>query len=211
MRVRAEGTVSLFPMRLTPPEPLLSDEVVELRPFTLDDIPAVCAACQDPEISRWTAMPTPYSDDDALAWIGSHAALWEGGLAAPFAITLGHGGPLAGNVSLARVDWDERVGFAGYWVASFARNRGIASHGLMLLCAWAFDTLGLARVVLHTMIGNVASERVATKAGFTHTRVLPDCPHPTLGEISLNEWHLVGPVEADRAQGRDDAGHRSRY
>jgi RimJ/RimL family protein N-acetyltransferase len=195
VRVWAERTVRLFPMRLTPPEPLLSDEVVELRPFTLDDIPAVCAACRDPEISRWTAMPSPYSDDDALTWINSHTALWEGGLAAPFAITLGHGGPLAGNVSLARVDWDERVGFAGYWVASFARKRGVASRGLVLLCGWAFDSLDLTRVVLHTMIGNLASERVATKAGFAHTRVLPDCPHPALGKITLNEWHLVGPAE----------------
>jgi RimJ/RimL family protein N-acetyltransferase len=182
-------------MRLTPPDPALADEVVELRPFTLDDIPAVCAACQDPEIPRWTAMPSPYTENHALTWINSHAELWEGGLGAPFAITLGHGGQFAGNVSLARVDWNQRVGFAGYWVASFARNRGVASHGLVLLCSWAFDSLGLARMVLHTMIGNVASERVATKAGFAHTRLLPDCPHPTLGKIALNEWHLLGPAE----------------
>jgi RimJ/RimL family protein N-acetyltransferase len=181
-------------MRLTPPDPPLSDDVVGLRPFTLEDVPALSAACQDPEISRWTAMPSPDFADDALAWIDSHTKLWEGGLAAPFAITLGHHGPLAGNVSLVRVDWDQRLGFAGYWVASFARNRGVASHGLVLLCGWAFDSLDLARIVLHTMVGNVASERVATKAGFSQTRVLPDCPHPTLGKIALNEWHLVGPV-----------------
>jgi RimJ/RimL family protein N-acetyltransferase len=182
-------------MRLTPPDPALSDEAVALRPFTLDDIPAVTAACQDPEIARWTAMPSPYSEDHALTWINSHPTLWEGGVAAPFAITLGHGGPLAGNVSLAQVDWGQRVGMAGYWVASFARNRGVASHGLVLLCGWAFNSLGLAKVVLHTMINNVASERVATKAGFAHIRVLENCPHPTLGEIALNEWHLVSPAE----------------
>jgi RimJ/RimL family protein N-acetyltransferase len=186
---------SLFLVRLTPPDPGLSDEVVELRAFTLDDIPAIFAAYQDPEISRWTAMPSPYSEDHALTWINSHPKLWEGGLVAPFAITLGQGGPLAGNVSLARVDWDQRVGIAGYWVASFARNKGVASRGLMLLCSWAFDTLGLTRMVLHTMIGNVASERVAAKAGFAHTSVLRDWPHPTRGKVSLNEWHLVGPLD----------------
>jgi RimJ/RimL family protein N-acetyltransferase len=182
-------------MRLTPPDPPLSDDFVGLRPFTLADIPAVSAACQDPEISRWTAMPSPGSEDHALAWINSHTKLWEDGLAAPFAITLGNGGPFAGNVSLAKVDWGQRLGFAGYWVASFARNRGVASHGLVLLCGWAFDSLGLARVVLHTMIGNVASERVATKAGFTHTGVLQDWLHPTLGRIALNEWHLFPQSE----------------
>jgi RimJ/RimL family protein N-acetyltransferase len=164
--------------------------LLELRPFTLDDVPEVVAACQDPEISRYTAMPSPYTEDHAILWISSHATFWQDGQAAPFAITLGHGGPIAGNVSLARVDWEQRVGFAGYWVALSARNKGVASHALVLLCDWSFGALGLAEVVLHTMPDNVASERVAVKAGFTHAGLLRDCPHPTLGTIDLNEWRL---------------------
>ena len=91
------------------------------------------------------------------------------------------------------------MGLAGYWVAPFARNRGVASHGVALLCVGAFNSLELTRMVLHTMIDNMASERIATKAGFTFKRVLQDCPHPTLGKIALNKWHLVGPAERHTA------------
>lgn len=43
-------------MTALPPltEPL-TDGVVSLRRFTLDDVAAVTMACQDPEIPRWTA------------------------------------------------------------------------------------------------------------------------------------------------------------
>jgi Acetyltransferase (GNAT) domain len=42
----------------------LTDGVVALRPRTEDDIPAITEACQDPEIARWTPVPSPYTEDD---------------------------------------------------------------------------------------------------------------------------------------------------
>jgi hypothetical protein len=54
----------------------LADGVVTLRAFTSGDVPAVTAACQDPEISRWTAtIPWPYDEDHARTWIATHAHL----------------------------------------------------------------------------------------------------------------------------------------
>jgi hypothetical protein len=50
------------------PEPdwPLTDGVVGLRRFTLSDVAAVTAACQDPEIPRWTAgIPDPYEERHA--------------------------------------------------------------------------------------------------------------------------------------------------
>jgi RimJ/RimL family protein N-acetyltransferase len=55
----------------------------------------------------------------------------------------------------------------GYWVAAPARGRGVATRAVRLLCAWAFAELPLARIQLHTLPGNEASERVAERAGFT--------------------------------------------
>ena len=31
--------------------------------------PAIVAACQDPEIGRWTRVPSPYGEDDARAYL----------------------------------------------------------------------------------------------------------------------------------------------
>ena len=53
------------------PDPPLRDDAVVLRPWSLDDVPAVTAACQDPEIPRWTTVPTPYAEEDARLWLES--------------------------------------------------------------------------------------------------------------------------------------------
>ena len=149
-----------------------------LRPYTLDDVPEVTAACQDPEIARWTAtIPWPYREDHARTWISSHGLLWENGEAAEFAITAAQDGQLLGSVGL-RLDWEDKTAVAGYWVAARARNRGVATRALRLATTWAFETLGLSAVELVTMIGNVASERVAERVGFEVVGEEPDFVHP---------------------------------
>ena len=153
--------------RLIRPEASVTDGTVSLRPFTLDDVPAVTAACQDPEIARWTAsIPSPYEEQHARSWIATHADLWERGEAAEFAVTAENGGRLLGALGLRPFDWANLSAGAGYWVAGPERGQGVATRALRLGAAWAFDTVGLEMVFLVTMIGNARSERVADKAGF---------------------------------------------
>jgi hypothetical protein len=38
---------------------------VQLRPFDPTHLTELVAACQDPEIARWTRVPSPYTNDDA--------------------------------------------------------------------------------------------------------------------------------------------------
>ena len=47
----------------------LEDDAIRLRPFTVDDVPAIVAACQDPEIPRWTRVPSPYTEADAREFL----------------------------------------------------------------------------------------------------------------------------------------------
>ena len=44
---------------------------MRLRLKRNDDVEAMVAACQDPEIPRFTRVPSPYTRADALEWIGS--------------------------------------------------------------------------------------------------------------------------------------------
>src|SRR3954466_5430595 len=48
---------------------VLSDGVITLRRAAEADVPALVAACQDPEIPRWTAVPSPYTEADARAFL----------------------------------------------------------------------------------------------------------------------------------------------
>ena len=57
--------------------PVLEGGGVRLRPFTERDLPRVVEACSDPVTQHWLGrMPSPYTDDDARAWLDSHPSGW---------------------------------------------------------------------------------------------------------------------------------------
>lgn len=70
-----------------------------------------------------------------------------------------------GNLALS-LDLANQAGEISYWLAPAARRRGVATEAVTLLSRWAFATLNLQRIYLKTMVGNVASQRVAQRAGY---------------------------------------------
>jgi RimJ/RimL family protein N-acetyltransferase len=161
-----------------PPSPSLTDGTVVLRAFTLEDVPAVTVACQDPEISRWTvSIPFPYGEEDARSWIATHPESWARGTAADFAVTAHDDGRLLGSLGFLRLDWTLATAGVGYWVAAPERRRGVATRALNLGAKWALATVGLDQLDLVTMIGNVASERVAERAGFSVVEEIEEYEH----------------------------------
>ena len=64
------------------------------------------------------------------------------------------------------------VGEIGYWVAPWARRRGVAGAALGLLSGWAIGHLGLERLQLKADLRNEASQAVAIRAGFRREGVL---------------------------------------
>jgi RimJ/RimL family protein N-acetyltransferase len=178
------------------PEVPLTDGAVQLRPFEMSDVGDVAAACQDREISRWTdAIPWPYNEDHARGWISTHPGLWERGEVAPFAIVGAADGSFLGAISL--IFPEDRPPAAGYWVARWGRNRGVATAALTIITDWGFETLGTELITLATMLGNVASERVAQKAGYALIGERSDYRPPRNPEpiYSVKEWerrHLSG-------------------
>ena len=157
--------------RLTGP---LTDGMVTRRRFTSDDVAAVTRACQDPEISRWTAgIPAPYEENHARGWIALHDRFWDEEGRASFAFCDAKSGELLGSMTLGEVDLASGSAVAGYWAAAWARNRGATTRALTVACHWGFDVLGLQQVKLMTLPGNSASGRVAEKAGFVRERHAP--------------------------------------
>jgi len=80
---------------------------------------------------------------------------------------------LLGNIALAFREGNRKSAEMMYWLAPWGRGRGIATHAVKLLCQWAFDSLGVERVTLKTLVGNTRSQLVAKRAGFQR-QVLKD-------------------------------------
>ncbi|HLH67041.1 MAG TPA: GNAT family N-acetyltransferase [Solirubrobacteraceae bacterium] len=159
------------PRHLLPERPLLDGETV-LRPWRDDDLKQLVLACQDPEISRWTSVPRPYSEADARAYLRQRHEAAASGSTAPMAIVHLTDGRLLGSIALARFHWYHRRAEVGYWLAREARGQGHATRAVRLICAWGLGALGLERIELLAATGNLASQRVAERSGFTREAVL---------------------------------------
>ncbi len=142
---------------------IVGDGIV-LRPPRPKDAPDIADACADPLAQRFVpALPSPYTLDDALWWItqGAPATVAAGGRAYVIA------DPQTDRVigACGVTSRGPRLGEIGYWVAPWARGRGVASGACRSL---AGEVLGdLHRLELRTDPENVASQRVAIAAGFT--------------------------------------------
>jgi RimJ/RimL family protein N-acetyltransferase len=147
----------------------LAGDGVALRRWRIEDVPAVAAACQDPEIPRWIPfVPMPYEEEDARTYV--QGCLDAGAERHPFAIVSTDTGRLLGSIDM-RVN-AMRTGHIGYWIAAEARGKGVCTEALRTLCGWALDALALGRLELVTDPENMASQRVAEKVGFRREAVL---------------------------------------
>ena len=155
--------------------PTLRDRDLVLRPKRPADAEAITAACQDPEIPRWTFVPSPYTRADAEAFLASSAEEEAAGKSANF-LAVDADDRLLGSFSVMELDREPGFGEIGYWVAAEARGRGIATRAVRLLADWCRDELGLTRIEALPHKDNVASRRVAEKAGFTDTGELVGSP-----------------------------------
>src|SRR4051812_27341604 len=168
------------------PDPALTDGSVLLRPPAEADVPAIHAACQDPDIQHFTFIPVPYAIEHAREWVAGAARARAQGAALSLVIVDVDDGGLVGTIGLLRPDWDHRTVEIGYWIAPWGRRNGAASRAAALLAPWAIKTLNFARVACDVDIDNVASQRVAERAGFTRDGVLR-----SMLEIKGRRWTLA--------------------
>lgn len=150
----------------------LSDGVVSLREWTQADAPAVAAACAEDEIAWWMHLiPQPYTENDAREYIAAVEAAWRDGTGGTFAV-VDQRGEVVGSIGMRVIDALNDVVEVGYWAAAPARGRGLTTRALRLLCGWLFDAVGARRIQLRADVLNIASQRVAQKAGFVREGTL---------------------------------------
>ena len=135
-----------------------------LREFHDSDLVDLRTAFADEEIARWNPGP---SDDEGIAAFIAGRNDWSEGDHASWAVA-DPSGRLVGSVSLHKIDHDQTDAEIGYWVAPWARGRGIATRAVTAAAAFGFDRIGLHRVFLYHSVENGGSCGVARAAGFQH-------------------------------------------
>ncbi|MFF5085238.1 GNAT family N-acetyltransferase [Actinoplanes sp. NPDC000266] len=144
---------------------------IRLRPFRVADIPWVYEVSLDPAVQKYLQIPVPYRMSDADYFVREMAiAAWDRGQRAEFVVER-----VTEDVPLGRVGFGlDGSGAAqiGYWMDPKARGRGLATAAVRALCGWGFGPLGLGLIEWRAEVGNVASRRVAEKAGFRYEAIL---------------------------------------
>jgi RimJ/RimL family protein N-acetyltransferase len=159
-------------MRAIPlPDPPLTDGDIRMRAWERRDVPAITAACQDPEIPRWTVVPHHYTERHARDFVSATSGDRRAGRELALAI-VDPGDAVLGALGMSNFVWSDMKAEIGYWMAREARRRGVGARATRMLAEWGVTRLGLERIELLANPANEASQRLAERAGFTREGVL---------------------------------------
>lgn len=152
-----------LPRPLVPVQrPEVEGDGIVLRPWQLDLAPALAVIAADPAIRDWASLPQG-GEQDAVTWVEQAQVDPE---ALPWAIQDATTAELLGGIALHQLDATNSRCEVGYWVAPAARGCGVASRAVRAATTYAFDQLGVARIVLYHAVENPASCGVARRAGY---------------------------------------------
>jgi RimJ/RimL family protein N-acetyltransferase len=148
----------------------LTTDRLRLRPLGPGDAEAVYAACQDPEIPRWTTVPSPYTREHAADFTGRICPEgWRDDVLYNFgAFSLDTGALVSsmGLVRLGQLAAPDHQAELGYWTVKGQRGKGYTAEAARAVCSWAFEGLGVERIEWYAEAGNEGSRAVALKVGF---------------------------------------------
>ncbi|HEX8852194.1 MAG TPA: GNAT family protein [Pyrinomonadaceae bacterium] len=154
----------------------LSDNFVTLRRYGgEEDAPLLYEAVREsiPEISRWLPWCHPgYSIEESREWLAARPSAWEAGTEYAFRIEDARTGQFLGGVGLSQIKPKTKFANLGYWVRTSQAGRGVATAATLLTARFGFEELGLERIQILAAKDNLASQRVAAKAGALREGVL---------------------------------------
>ncbi len=96
-----------------------------------------------------------------------------------------------GLIYIKELDWNESEGEFAYCINYRCESKGVISEAVKLLSVYAFDNLGLKTLKIIVHKENIASVRVARKAGFSWQKTLEKSFTPPDEEPQDMELYLL--------------------
>ncbi|MGC5012201.1 GNAT family N-acetyltransferase [Streptosporangium sp. DT93] len=170
----------------------LTDGTVRLRPLTAADTDDYQALQILPDVVRHSVPPEPPSPEDARDRCRSAGAAWLDGTMLQAVIEDASTGAFAGEIQLTGVIPPLGQAMTGYSMRPEFRGRGFATRAVSLLVGWAFEHTSLGRVIAGTAPGNLASQTVLRRAGFTEEAVMRGLmPGPDGTRLDDLQWYRL--------------------
>ena len=138
-----------------------------IRPYPLSDTEKLYEAAKESVAELLPFLPwchPGYVIDEARSWIQLQVEQLQLRKEYQFVIASADG-KFLGGCGLNAIDRENRRANLGYWIRSSETRRGAATAATRLLVSWAFDNTELNRLEIVVSTLNIASLRVAEKAG----------------------------------------------
>jgi ribosomal-protein-alanine N-acetyltransferase len=142
---------------------------LRLRPMVLadvDDLYAFTSNAELPRMMSWNAHTDRRQTHD---WVrGNIDELAQGTCVA---WTIVHGDRPSGCISLDGITWEFRAwridrAELGYWLAPPLWGKGLMSEAALAATRWGFETLGLHKITIGCVEGNLASQKIIERLGY---------------------------------------------
>jgi RimJ/RimL family protein N-acetyltransferase len=184
-------------------EARIETERLLLRPWGENDLDELTFGLNDIKVARWLAfVPHPYTIADAQKWI-EHCREASSSDFRPtaydFAVELKPGRQVIGGVSLNKIDWDAGTAGGGIWIASRYQGCGYGREAFEAKIRFAFQDLGLTKLVNGYFEGNEASWAMQRKLGYRRTGEVPSrCmadgrqTNEHVTTLLRSEWDRIG-------------------
>ncbi|WDZ84917.1 GNAT family N-acetyltransferase [Micromonospora cathayae] len=161
----------------------LSDGRVVLRPWADDDLAAMVALFDEPEIAFRVPVAAPFDLAAARTHLDMTRRAWAKGGWRYLVITEAGDDRPCGEVLLNPVGHT-----IGYVVGAAYRRRGLATAALRLVTGYAHDTLAMPEVYLDIEADNAGSVAVARSAGFRPADLAPQEVEDKGRRYLLHRW-----------------------
>lgn len=153
----------------------LTDDVLLLRPFRMDDAEQVFeAVCESlTELKPWMSWAHDgYAKRETEEYIRITRARWSEDTLFSFAVTDANSGRFLGGCGLGQRHPVYRLSNLGYWVRSSRHGQGIAGRAAKLVARFGFEHAGIVRAEIVMAVPNERSRRVAEKIGAHYEGIL---------------------------------------
>ncbi|MFD9030877.1 GNAT family N-acetyltransferase [Streptomyces sp. NPDC059567] len=166
----------------------ISGDGIHLREWSESDLLPLVELYDDPEIDRWTPVPSPFDSRAAREYLTkAREGRGDGRKKAQLAITTDGEQP-RGEVLVFRCEIDARDVELAYGVGSRHRRQGLASRSVKLTADYACRRLGARRVLLRIEPENSPSMAVARATGFQLTEDEPITREAKGRQVTLLTW-----------------------
>jgi RimJ/RimL family protein N-acetyltransferase len=137
---------------------------VQLVPLAEQHLPELAPMLDDPDIARFTRFPTPIPDDFLPRLLARYSEGRDEGSRELFAAL--EADQVVGLALAPHIDAEARELELGYLIDPARRGRGLATELLRQLTDWAFAVHRPIRIGLVIDAQNIASQKVAERAGY---------------------------------------------